>query len=140
MAEALLYALLLGAATGLLYDIFRFYRLIFGAAFFFDILFWIASAFASFSYFLVFTNGEIRGLYLTVIFSSFVLYMSTIGKLSYKIEKQISRKVKIRLKKVKKKLKKFKKLLQLPYNIYYNIKVKINGTVHKNYEGEAIEE
>ena len=33
-------------------------------------------------------------------------------------------------------LKKFKKVLQLPYLLYYNIKVKFKKPNHKKYEGD----
>lgn len=39
-------------------------------------------------------------------------------------------------KKVKIRLKKFKKVLQLPYLLYYNIKVKFKKPNHKKYEGD----
>ena len=45
------------------------------------------------------------------------------------IQKTIAKKVKIRLKK-------FKKVLQLPYLLYYNIKVKFKKPNHKKYEGD----
>lgn len=54
---------------------------------------------------------------------------TVIRKAFLPIQKTIAKKVKIRLKK-------FKKVLQLPYLLYYNIKVKFKKPNHKKYEGD----
>ena len=83
----------------------------------------------TFSYLLIFNNGEIRWIYLVTILVGFLAYILSFGKLFLPIQKTIAKKVKIRLKK-------FKKVLQLPYLLYYNIKVKFKKPNHKKYEGD----
>ena len=129
MVEALFYAFFVGVAFGIFYDLLRLFRLSFGGALFFDLAFWVVCAFVSFSYLLIFNNGEVRWTYLTAIFLGFLLYIIFFGKLFLPIEKRIAKKVKFRLKK-------FKKVLQLPSTLYYNIKAKIIKPNHKEYEGD----
>ena len=105
MGEALFYAFFVGIGFGIYYDILRLFRLTVGFDLFFDLLFWVSCSFVTFSYLLIFNNGEIRWIYL------------------------VTKKVKIRLKK-------FKKVLQLPYLLYYNIRVKFKKPNHKKYEGD----
>lgn len=111
MAEGLFYALLTGVLLGAVYDVFRFFRLIFNSNFILDFLFWILTAFAVFSFLLIFNNGEIRGIYLLLFFAGFVFYILTLGYVTKSIEVKFAKMVKIRLKKVKNKLKSFKKVL-----------------------------
>ena len=129
MGEALFYAFFVGIGFGLFYDLLRLFRLSFGGALFFDITFWVVCAFVSFCYLLIFNNGQVRWIYLALIFAGFLVYIVLFGKLFLPIEKIIAKKVKIRLKK-------FKKVLQLPSTLYYNIKAKIKRPSHKEYEGE----
>ena len=117
MGEALFYAFFVGIGFGIYYDILRLFRLTVGLDLFFDLLFWVSCSFVTFSYLLIFNNGEIRWIYLVTILVGFLVYILSFGKLFLPIQKTIAKKVKIRLKK-------FKKVLQLPYLLYYNIKVK----------------
>lgn len=128
MDKAYIYAVALGALLGLLYDFFRLVRLCINFSFFIDFLFWLISAFAVFSYLLIFNNGSIRLLYFMLIFAGAVLYLTTLGRVTVRAEYAISKKVKMRLKK-------FKKVLQFIYNIYYNIKVKIKGVIKAFLKG-----
>lgn len=129
MGEALFYAFFVGIGFGFYYDILRLFRLTVGFDLFFDLLFWVSCSFVTFSYLLIFNNGEIRWIYLVTILVGFLVYILSFGKLFLPIQKTIAKKVKIRLKK-------FKKVLQLPYLLYYNIKVKFKKPNHKEYEGD----
>ena len=129
MGEALFYAFFVGIGFGIYYDILRLFRLTVGLDLFFDLLFWVSCSFVTFSYLLIFNNGEIRWIYLVTILVGFFVYILSFGKLFLPIQKTIAKKVKIRLKK-------FKKVLQLPYLLYYNIKVKFKKPNHKKYEGD----
>ena len=129
MGEALFYAFCVGIGFGIYYDILRLFRLTVGLDLFFDLLFWVSCSFVTFSYLLIFNNGEIRWIYLVTILVGFLVYILSFGKLFLPIQKTIAKKVKIRLKK-------FKKALQLPYLLYYNIKVKFKKPNHKKYEGD----
>ena len=129
MGEALFYAFFVGIGFGIYYDILRLFRLTVGLDLFFDLLFWVSCSFVTFSYLLIFNNGEIRWIYLVTILVGFLMYILSFGKLFLPIQKTIAKKVKIGLKK-------FKKVLQLPYLLYYNIKVKFKKPNHKKYEGD----
>lgn len=132
MGEALFYAFFLGLGLAAFYDLLRLFRLSFGTAFVFDLIFWIVCAIFSFSYLLIFNNGEIRWMYFAALLAGFFVYFLLFGKITFSLEKRIAKKVKIRLKK-------FKKVLQLPSVIYYNIKAKIRKPNHKEYEGDAFD-
>lgn len=129
MGEALFYAFFVGVGFGIYYDILRLFRLTVGLDLFFDLLFWVSCSFVTFSYLLIFNNGEIRWIYLVTILVGFLVYILSFGKLFLPVQKRIAKKIKIWLKK-------FKKVLQLPYLLYYNIKVKFNKPNHKEYEGD----
>lgn len=129
MGEALFYAFFVGIGFGIYYDILRLFRLTVGLDLFFDLLFWVSCSFVTFSYLLIFNNGEIRWIYLVTILVGFLVYILSFGKLFLPVQKTIAKKVKIQLKK-------FKKVLQLPYLLYYNIKVKFKKPNHKKYEGD----
>lgn len=129
MGEALFYAFFVGIGFGIFYDILRLFRLTVGLDLFFDLLFWVSCSFVTFSYLLIFNNGEIRWIYLVTILVGFLVYILSFGKLFLPVQKTIAKKVEIRLKK-------FKKVLQLPYLLYYNIKVKFKKPNHKKYEGD----
>lgn len=140
MAEVLFYAALTGAVLGVFYDVMRFLRLIFSSKFAVDFLFWIVSAFAVFSFFLIFSNGEIRAVYLLFIFLGCILYIFTLGYVTGNIENKIAKKVKIRLKKVKNRLKSFKKVLHYVNILYYNTKEKVLKSSTKHNIGDNDEE
>lgn len=132
MGEALFYAFFLGLGFAVFYDLLRLFRLLFGTALVFDLIFWIVCAIVSFSYLLIFNNGEIRWMYFAALLAGFFLYFLLFGKITLLLEKRIAKKVKIRLKK-------FKKVLQLPSVIYYNIKAKLRKPNHKEYEGDEFD-
>lgn len=140
MAEGLYFALLTGILLGVLYDVFRFFRLTFNSNFLLDFLFWIVTAFAVFSFLLIFNNGEIRGIYFVLIFAGFVFYILTLGYVTKNIEMKFAKKVKIQLKKMKNKLKSFKKVLHFVNDIYYNIKDVVRKPFRKKTAGDNDDE
>lgn len=113
MAESFFYALIVGMALAVLYDVFRFFRFIFNDKFFFDFIFWIISAIVTFCYLLIFNNGEVRMVYFVLFFVGFVLVTLTLGYATKPLQKKIA-------KKVKNQLKSFKKVLQNMRVVYYN--------------------
>lgn len=140
MAEGLYFALFTGILLGVLYDVFRFFRLTFNSNFLLDFLFWIVTAFAVFSFLLIFNNGEIRGIYFVLIFAGFVFYILTLGYVTKNIEMKFAKKVKIQLKKMKNKLKSFKKVLHFVNDIYYNIKDVVRKPFRKKTAGDNDDE
>lgn len=129
MAEALFYAGLLGASLGVIFDIFRFFRLLFNDKFFFDFFFWIISAIAAFCYLLIFNNGSVRGVYFLAALLGFLPVVFTLGYVTKPIQLKLCEMIKIRLKS-------FKKVLQKSYSIYYNIKVKLKTLFKKKFKGD----
>ncbi len=123
MVEALLWAVAVGTALGILYDVLRFVRLLFNSRFFIDFLFWILAGLVIFSYLLVFNNGEVRSQYLFAVAFGFGAYVLTMGRLTLIPQKALAKKYRKYLRRVKNRLKKCKKVLQLPRTLYYNIKV-----------------
>jgi len=82
-------AIILGTVLCVLYDIFRSHRKIFKAGILLasveDILFWLISAVFTFTYFLIFTNGEIRGYLLLCEFLGFILCRKTLSSFFYRL-------------------------------------------------------
>ncbi len=82
-------ALGLGAVLCMFYDILRSYRRVFKTGIIGvsagDIFFWLVSAILTFTYFLIFTNGEIRGYLLLAELSGFILCRTTLSKLFYRV-------------------------------------------------------
>ena len=93
MGEALFYAFFVGIGFGIYYDILRLFRLTVGLDLFFDLLFWVSCSFVTFSYLLIFNNGEIRWIYLVTILVGFLAYILSFGKLFLPIQKTIAKKV-----------------------------------------------
>lgn len=137
MGEALLYAIPLGIALGVFYDVLRLFIRIFNSRFFLDFIFWVISAFVFFSYLLVFNNGEIRAVFVVSVSCGFIFYILTAGSITAKFEDKIAKKVKIWLKKLKNRLKSFKKVLHYINKVYYNVKVKVfKGMLVNKNEGD----
>lgn len=113
MAESLFYAVIVGMVLALLYDFFRFFRLVFNDKFFLDFIFWMISAVVTFCYLLIFNNGEIRALYLILIFVGFTAVTLCLRFISKPVQQKLAKKIKNRLKS-------FKKVLQNRCTIYYN--------------------
>lgn len=129
MAESLFYAVLLGLILGILFDIFRFPRLVLRDKFLFDFLFWIISAIAVFCYLLIFNNGDVRAIYLLFILLGFLLVTFTLGYVTKPVQQKLANKI-------RKSLKSFKKVLQKLHNIYYNIKAKSGTLTKKKFKGD----
>ncbi len=79
-----LYSVLMGSSIGVLYDGFKIDRMIFKRGILFivfqDILFWIISAFAFYSFSVVFSNGQVRGYLLFGCLMGFVIYRLTLSR------------------------------------------------------------
>lgn len=88
-----LYSTVMGFATCVFYDVFRAYRAASECSkisvFFQDIVFWITEAFFFFLFFLVRTNGEIRGYVLLISAAAFFVCRLTISVFLFKILKYI---------------------------------------------------
>lgn len=136
MAEQLFYAVLTGGVLAVVYDVFRFFRMILNDKFVLDFIFWIIAAVSVYSFLLIFCEGKIRVIVFLFIFAGFILYMLTLGYVTKNIENKIGKRIKIRLKKLKYKLKSFKKVLHYPRNIYYNITKHRKGVLKKKSKGE----
>lgn len=134
MAEQYLYAVVLGLLLGVLLDFFRFFRLLFNDRFFFDFFYWIVSAVCVFCYLIVFNNGEIRILYILIIFSSVAFYALTLSKATEKVQKIITGKIR---KGIENCFRKIKKVLKSMYNIYYNNRVKFRNVKTTENKGEV---
>lgn len=130
MAENYFYAVVLGLALGVLLDIFRLFRLMINDKFFFDFVYWIISALCVFCYLLIFNNGEVRVIYILLIFFATVFYILTIGSVTKNAEIFISKNIRSFVKKVKKQLKSI-------YNLYYNKWVKRKNVKTTDDKGEV---
>jgi len=80
-----LYALLLGAALGVVYDIFRSLRLVgfktFVLVFLEDVLFFAICTISLFSFYMQFSDGKFRIYIFIFTFVGFIIYYLTVGKL-----------------------------------------------------------
>lgn len=120
MPEILAVFLLLGVSFGVLYDVFRFLRLIFSskyAAFILDFLFFIVISMIFFIFLLGYNNGQVRVYYFTLSLIGYLLYIFTIFRLTLRPERAIAmffRKI------LRKCLGFFKKVLHFIRCVYYN--------------------
>ncbi len=124
MLSSVLYFFILGVALGVVYDAFRFIRLLFGnkaVSFAVDFIFCIISAFSFFILLLGFNNGSVRALYFTSAFFGFFLYVFTVMSIHCQKQRKVALSLRISAKKFYKKL---KKSLQFICGLYYNIFVK----------------
>ena len=120
MTENLSIFLLAGILFGAVYDVLRFFRLIFPgkwSAFVFDLLFFIIISPAMFLLLLSYNNGQVRVFYFTATFLGFIVYILTVYRITGIIERGIASFVR---KIMKKCLKSFKKVLQKIKKVYYN--------------------
>lgn len=127
MGKALFAFFLLGLALFLFYDALRFWRSVRGSqrtVFFADMLWWLVAAFSSYTLFLAYTDGVIRGLCLLACGGGFGGGYWTLGTLTGRLWERLGQRLAGKRKKRRKKRKilqeKAKKLLQSPYNILYN--------------------
>jgi len=88
-----LYSIVLGFSLGIFFDLPRSFRSIvrYKKSFMFisDLFFWIISAFFTFCFYLVFTNGELRGFVVFGILIGFLIERLTLSQLLVKIYKKI---------------------------------------------------
>lgn len=120
MTDNLAVFLISGALFGSIYDVLRFFRLVFPgkqAAFVFDFLFFIIISPLFFLLLLSYNNGLVRVYYFTVAFVGFVTYILTVYRITGVLERGIASIIR---KLIKKCLKSFKKVLQMVKKVYYN--------------------
>ena len=120
MTDNLVVFLIGGILFGAVYDILRFFRLIFPgkrAVFVFDLLFFIIISPAMFLLLLSYNNGQVRVFYFTAAFLGFLIYILTLYRITGIIERGIASFIRKILKKC---LKSFKKVLQKIKKVYYN--------------------
>ena len=120
MTENLSIFLAAGVLFGAVYDVLRFFRLIFPnkkAVFIFDILFFFIISPVMFLLLLSYNNGQVRVFYFTAAFFGFIAYILTIYRLTGVFERGIASFIR---KIMKKCLKSFKKVLQKVKKVYYN--------------------
>ncbi len=88
-----LYSLILGAALGVVYDVFRVLRLVGFKAkiivFFQDVLFFAIATLSLFSFYMQFTDGKFRIYVFLFVVLGFVLYFLTVGRLLFFAIKKI---------------------------------------------------
>lgn len=94
----LLYAFVLGVMLAAVYDLLRILRTYLGngraLVFVFDLVFWIAAAFATFWFFLIFNDGKIRLPVMLVGLLGAGLYYVTIGRIVIKKVRESDERVK----------------------------------------------
>ena len=120
MTENLSVFLISGAFFGAVYDILRFFRLIFPgkrSVFILDLLFFFIISPVFFLLLLSHNNGQVRVFYFTAAFFGFLIYILTIYRITGIFERGISSFIR---KIMKKCLKSFKKVLQKIKKVYYN--------------------
>lgn len=130
-SQAFMYSLLLGAALGILYGVFKFIRTAFlstkTAVIISDIAFMIVASLALFFYSLAMLYGYVR---IYVVFGAlcgFTAYRFSLGKLISRIYCPIINALNVANKKIRTKFKKItEKLLKIGNNILYNIGKKID--------------
>ncbi len=80
-----LYAIVFGLLAGGLYELFRILRAFTGGGtvrvLVEDVLYWLILSFAMYAFFLLFTEGAVRGYILLGAAAGFFVYLSTVGRL-----------------------------------------------------------
>ena len=120
MTENLSIFFIAGISFGAVYDVLRFFRLIFPgkrAVFVFDFLFFFIISPAMFLLLLSYNNGQVRVFYFTSVFFGFIVYILTVYRITGIFERGIAAFIRIIIKKC---LKSFKKVLQKIKKVYYN--------------------
>lgn len=91
-------SLVLGAVLGVVYELFRTVRSLFGggtvSVFIQDILFWIISSFIVYLFLLVFTEGTVRIFVIIGMFMGFYVYLKTLGRFIAFFFRQLFRPIK----------------------------------------------
>ena len=121
MNEAVIVFLFLGFGIGAIYDIFRFFRLLFKkkwVEFFLDFLFFFTISPIIFLFLLSYNNGLVRVFYFTSVLLGFLVYILTLYRVTVYIFRPITGVIRFV---VKKSLKSLKKVLQSVKKVYYNM-------------------
>ena len=121
MNDAVVVFLFLGFAVGAIYDIFRFFRLVFKkkwVEFLMDFLFFFTISPIIFLFLLSYNNGQVRVFYFTAVLLGFLIYILTLYRVTGYIFRPIANVFRYIVKKVSKSL---KKVLQSIKKVYYNM-------------------
>lgn len=123
-----LYACLVGAAFGVLYDVFRILRLAFpkGSVLIIveDILFFAICGVCTFFFLLTFSSGQVRYYIILGILVGFFLYYFTLGKLIYAVSGLI-------IKGIKKALHFLFRVISWPFRKIFGLFWKLTGPIRK---------
>lgn len=91
-------SLFLGVIIGIIYEVFRTVRSLFGGGtvvvFIQDIVFWVINSFVVYLFFLVFTKGIVRYFVLIGTFIGFIIYLKTVGRFTAFLFRQLFRPIK----------------------------------------------
>lgn len=121
MNDSVAIFLFLGFGIGAIYDIFRFFRLIFKKKwieFLLDFFFFFTISPIIFLFLLSYNNGQVRLFYFTVILLGFLVYILTLYRVTGYIFRPVANIFRFIFKKISKS---FKKVLQSINKVYYNM-------------------
>lgn len=121
MNESVVVFLFLGFAIGSIYDVFRFFRLVFKkkwVEFLMDFLFFFIASPIIFLFLLSYNNGQVRVFYFTAILLGFLVYILTVYRITGLIFRPIANVLRYFVKKI---LNSLKKVLQSVKKVYYNV-------------------
>lgn len=121
MNDTIIVFLFLGLLIGVIYDIFRFFRLVFKnktAVFLLDFLFFFIISPIIFIFLLSYNNGIVRVYYFTAILLGYLIYILTLYRITGYIFRPIASLFRNIVKKI---LKSLKKGLQCVKKVYYNM-------------------
>lgn len=121
MNEAVVVFLFLGFGIGAVYDVFRFFRLIFKkkwSEFIIDFLFFFTISPIIFLFLLSYNDGSVRVFYFTAVLLGYLVYILTLYRVTTHIFRPIANALRFIL---KKSLKSLKKVLQSIRKVYYNM-------------------
>lgn len=131
VSEAILQFLLVGFVSGIVYDLFRFFRLVFAnkvITFILDFLFFVLFSILFFILLLGYNNGSVRVLYFTSFILGFLVYVFTVFRITKSFQSKTAGFIRLV---IKKSFKSFKKVLQFIKRVYYNTFVKHNPFTRK---------
>lgn len=121
MNDTIIVFLFVGLLIGAIYDIFRFFRLVFKnktAVFLLDFLFFFIISPIIFIFLLSYNNGQVRVYYFTAILFGYLIYILTLYRITGYIFRPIASLFRNIVKKI---LKSFKKGLHCVKKVYYNM-------------------
>lgn len=121
MNESISVFLFLGFAIGVIYDFFRFFRLVLKnkkAEYLLDFLFFFLISPIIFLFLLAYNNGQVRVFYFTAVLLGYLVYLLTLYRLTGYIFRPVAGVLRCVIKKC---IKSLKKVLQSINKVYYNM-------------------